>query len=414
MTSQPQRVLYIVSLFPCWSETFIVREIEQLLAHGVDVRILSLKRPSETLVQARAAALMDRVVGPPSFPAALVAVTMQVLRRPLRMAGVLGTLVAQLWRSPVSLAKSLVALWRGIGALPAIRRQDPQLIHAHWATYPSTVAWALGRLADTPFSFTCHAHDIFIEDQLLRRKLSDAALAVTISGFNRRHLARWGAAEAGERLQVVHCGVDFAELPAQESARRDGAIVSVGRLDPIKGFDVLIAALGTLRERGVPFDCHLIGEGPLRPRLEAQRRSLQLEPVLSLPGAQPQEKVRSALVEASIFVMPSVVTPEGNQDGIPVALMEAMACGMAVVGTRVSGIPELIEHDVSGILVEPGDSQALAGAIERLLSDAALRQRLGAVARERVRQDFNVAAETRRLLSLFGRALHPQGAADAR
>ncbi|MBL8298392.1 MAG: glycosyltransferase family 4 protein [Rhodanobacteraceae bacterium] len=411
----PHRVLYVVSLFPCWSETFIVREIEQLVARGVDVRILSLKPPSEPLVQARAAALMDRVIGPRGLLAELPTVVGESLRQPVGVLGSVLRLVGGLWSQPVALGKSLVALWRGLAALPSLRAFGPELIHAHWATYPSTVAWALARLLRLPFSFTCHAHDIFVEDHLLRRKLSDAALAVTISQYNVRYLAPWGAAALGERLQVIHCGVDFAELPEQIEGRMPRRIVSVGRLDPIKGFDVLVPALGQLRQRGVEFECTVIGEGPQRSQLEAQRAALGLEAALQLPGAQPQELVRAAIAQACVFVMPSVLTPEGNQDGIPVALMEAMASGAAVISTRVSGIPELIEHDVSGLLVPAGDETALADALQRLLTDADLRRRLGVAARARVKAEFDASTEAARLLTLFRKTVDKwRSGADAR
>ncbi|MFY8122613.1 MAG: glycosyltransferase, partial [Silanimonas sp.] len=246
-TPTPDRVLYLVSLFPCWSETFIVREIERFVERGVDVRILSLKPPSESLVQKRAEALMDRVIGPRHPLAELPTVFLEVLRHPIAVLVVAAQLLLGLWKQPAALGKSAIAVWRGLAALPAIRRFGPQWLHAHWATYPSTVAWALSKLTGVPFSFTAHAHDIFVEDQLVAPKLADAALAVTISRYNVRYLSRWGAEQLGERLQVVHCGVDFAELAENLDARADDHLVTVGRLDPIKGFDTLIPALGLLK-----------------------------------------------------------------------------------------------------------------------------------------------------------------------
>ena len=394
----PERVLYLVSLFPCWSETFIVREIERFIDRGVDVRILSLKRPSEALVQKRAEALMPRVIGPRRLLAEASTVAREVLHHPMAMAVVLLGLLVGLWRQPRALGKSLAAVWRGLAALPSIRRFKPQWLHAHWATYPSTVAWALSRMSGIPFSFTAHAHDIFVDDQLLAPKIADAALVATISRYNVGHLADWGGEEAGDRLQVVHCGVDLAELPENLDTRASDHLVSVGRLDPIKGFDTLIPALGVLARRGTPFRCTLIGEGPQRAVLEAKIRAEGLEGRVVLVGAKPQETVRAALNDATVFVMPSVRTPEGNQDGIPVALMEAMATGAAVVSTQVSGIPELVHSERNGLLVPPGDVAALANALQRLLDAPTLRRELGAAARATVLAEFDAHREADRLL----------------
>lgn len=410
----PERVLYLVSLFPCWSETFIVREIERFVARGVDVRILSLRPPSESLVQERAAALMPRVIGPRTILAELPGVLLEVLRHPVAVLIVALQLLLGLWRQPVALAKSAVAVWRGLAALPAIRRFDPQWLHAHWATYPSTVAWALSRLTGVPFSFTAHAHDIFVEDQLLAPKLADAALTVTISRYNVRHLARWGGDGLGERLQVVHCGVDFSELHENLDARAPDHILSIGRLDPIKGFDTLIPALGLLMRRGVAFRCTIIGEGPQRRELEALIAAEGLGERVALVGAKPQEAVRAALNDATVFVMPSVTTPEGNQDGIPVALMEAMATAAAVLSTQVSGIPELVHDNRNGLVVPPGDAMALADALQRLLGDKALRHRLGVAARATVAAEFDASLEADRLLAQIGvRCAPPRGLAHA-
>lgn len=405
---RPQRVLYVVSMFPCLSETFIVREIEQLVERGVDVRILTLKPCSQTLVQSAAAALLPRVVRPANGPAAIRAVARVARSRPRALLACLGGLVGALWRQPVALGKSLVALWRSVAVLGDIERFAPELVHAHWATYPSSVAWCLHTLLGVPFSFTSHAHDIFVEDQMLARKLAEAALAVTISEFNVRHLTeRHGAVWAPGQMQVVHCGVDRRRIPAPNPAsqRDPGLIVSVGRLDPIKGFDVLIRALDQLDASTLAFRCVIVGEGPLRKRLEQLREELGLGARIEMPGAMPQEEVQSLMARACVFAMPSVVTPEGNRDGIPVALMEAMAGAAAVVSTRVSGIPELVADDATGLLVEPGDVAGLANAIERLRRDPQLRERLGTAARAHVLAEFEAAGQTDRLLSHFSRAL---------
>ena len=392
MSERPLRVLYVVSLFPCWSETFIVREIEQLLELGVDVRIFSLKHPSERLVQDDARALLQRVLYPaPAWSLADRTTTARAI----------GPLLRSLGRHPAALVKSLAAAWRASGAIAAIRALAPDVIHAHWATYPSTAALLLSRATGIPFGFTSHAHDLFVEDHLLGPKLAEASYAVTISQFNKRWLAERYAKWAG-KVRVVHCGLPLAAYPFDSSAREPGAILSVGRLDGIKGFETLIDACALLRDAGVRFRCEIVGEGPLRGALEAQVARLDLSQRVALPGALPQAEVRRRLYAASVFALASTVTADGNRDGIPVALMEAMAVGTPVVSTTVSGIPELVCDGVSGRLVPPADPAALAAALRSLLSEPC--EPLRANARATVEREFDVAREAGRLLEMLQEA----------
>ena len=403
--SQVKRVVYVVSLFPCWSETFIVREITTLIASGVDVMIVSLKPPSEKMVQPDAEALMPRAVHPLPAGKAVFAWLGAAFAHFGTLASCTGAIVARLWREPKAMAKSLVTLARATEQLGRIRKFDPDIIHAHWGTYPSTAAWALAKMLKKPFGFTCHAHDIFIDNQLLKEKIEGAAVPVTISNYNVDWLMRHATPVARARLNVVHCGVDLGALPFRREGREQGLIVAVGRLDPIKGFDVLIGALAELKKAGRMFRCRIIGEGEKRAELEAMISREGLGANVELVGARPQAEVRAALYAAHVFALPSVVAPDGNRDGIPVALMEAMAAGTPSVSTFVSGIPELIEPDRSGLLVPPGNVAALANALARLLDDAALCDALATEARRKVEREFDAEREAKKLLALFEGAL---------
>ena len=399
---EPLRVLYLVSLFPCWSETFIVREIRALQARGVDVRILSLKPASETMVQADAQALLDRVIYPPtSLAASLCPGLPQLLRRPLRSLGEVWTLVASLWKRPTELAKSLVTWWRTLTVTGLVRHFNPHHLHAHWATYPSTAARILAGRIERPWSFTSHAHDIFVHDHDLSGKLCQADFSVTISDYNRRQLSGRMPLALRERLAVVHCGILPDEIPFEPHGRDPLCIVAVGRLDPIKGFIHLVEACRLLRDRRIDFRCEIIGDGPLQGMLQQAIDQARLGGQLRLAGALPQPEVRRRLREAAVFVLPSVQLADGNADGIPVALMEAMASGAAVVSTRVSGIPELVEDGLSGLLAPPGQAGPLADAIARLLADGALRLRLADMARQVIVEDFDANREADKLLALM-------------
>lgn len=401
-----KRVVYVVSLFPCWSETFIVREINGLIENGVDVRIVSLKKPSEAMVQEDAAALLGRVHHPRSAGHAAAGVIGAFFTRPGAVAAAHAAIIKDGWRSPTTLLKSLVALWRGLEHLQWLREFDAQIIHSHWATYPSTAAWAIAAVLQKPFGFTCHAHDIFMEKQLLARKIEDAALAVTISRFNVEWLQQNATPRAAAKLKVVHCGVDMQRTPWQPDGRAPHTLLAVGRLDPIKGFSTLIEAMALLKDRGVEFDCKLIGSGPLEAELKQQAERLGVAGRIDFSGAQPQPVVRQWMAQASLFVLPSEVTEDGNRDGIPVALMEAMGNGCPVISTRVSGIPELVGHEQQGLLVDERDPTGLADAIQRLLLDRELRQRLTKAARERVEEQFDARKEATRLLGFMQEAAY--------
>jgi colanic acid/amylovoran biosynthesis glycosyltransferase len=404
LSDRPRRLLYVVSLFPCWSETFIVRELTTLLASGADVQILSLKAPSEKMVQPDAERMLPRVRHPlPPLEAALARLR-AFAAHPIALSSTVLKVVQRLGHQPLEVAKTLEALARGVEHLDWIREFDPDLIHAHWATYPSTVAWALARILDKPFGFTCHAHDIFVNDHLLKEKIEAAEVAVTISRFNVDWLSERATPRARERLHVVHCGVDLPTIPFRKNGREPGLIMTVGRFDPIKGYDVLIDALGELKREGRNVRCRIIGQGPLEPAMRAAILRHGLGDSVELTGAMPQAKVRDSLYAASIFVLPSVVTDSGDRDGIPVSLMEAMAAGTPSVSTRVSGIPELIDDGQSGLLVPERDPKALARALARLLDEPALGERLAVAARAKVEREFDSAVEARKVLQLFADA----------
>ncbi len=395
------KIVYIVSLFPCWSETFIVREINEMIDLGVDVRIVSLKHASEKMVQSDAAALLDRVTYPASTMSSLRATAGQLLRHPFRELRTVLQMVMGLGTHPAALAKSLVVWCRTLGLMESIQHMVPKHVHAHWATYPSTSAWLLSKRLELPFSFTAHAHDIFLEDHLLSEKMASAKFTVAISKFNHAYLCEHvrGAREA--KVEIVHCGVSPHLFPYLRANRESKRILAIGRLDEIKGFSHLVSACGILKNRGVDFECDIVGSGPLEAAMREQIGALGLTDKVRLLGARKQEEVRAFLQSATMFVLPSVVTSRGDRDGIPVAMMEAMASGLPVVSTRVSGIPELVEDEQTGLLSDPGDAHSLATAIERMLKDDSLRERLAAQARVWVEHDFDVKKEARKLYDVF-------------
>lgn len=396
------RIVYVVSMFPCWSETFIVREIEALRQAGVDVHIVSLRRCTESFMQSNARTLLPRVIYPRGYWQNLGRALQAVSLHPRRTARDWAAIAQSLWHRPGEMLKSLVVWFRTMGLVPALRRLQADHIHAHWATYPSTAAMLLAEHLGTRFSFTAHAHDIFEHAQLLEKKLEHASFVATISEFNRQFLSQRFGATASARLEIVRCGI----APTAAVRRRlpgvgETVLLSVGRLDEIKGFPTLIRACAELKRRGVAFKCRIVGEGPLRGELETQIRKLSLDAEVELTGAMASEEVDRAMRRASLFVLASQPALSGNMDGIPVALMEAMAAGTPVISTRVSGIPELIENEETGLLVPPQDEAALADGIARMLQDHELRRHCVEHARQRVIREFNAEREASRLLELY-------------
>lgn len=397
------RIVYIVSLFPCWSETFIVREIAEMIQLGADVRIISLKNRSEKMIQSDAEALLRYVVYPASAWRTLAALIRTVATNPVREIKDLTLIFQNLFRHPGALVKTLVVWWRTIGLLSTVQRAAPAHIHAHWATYPSTSAWLLSRRLQIPFSFTAHAHDIFLENHLLREKMNAATTTVVISKFNKEYLLEHVSGATAENMRVIHCGVSTVGFPFIGQGRDPLRILAVGRLDEIKGFCYLIAACGLLHAKGLKFQCEIIGSGQFAHSLQNQITSLGLNDCVFLLGAKKQEDVRAKLYACGMFVLASVVTARGDRDGIPVALMEAMACGIPVISTRVSGIPELVEHEVTGLLADAGDAKSLAACIERLVGDEKLGQSLARNARLRIEAEFDIKKETRKLHDAIAR-----------
>jgi colanic acid/amylovoran biosynthesis glycosyltransferase len=396
------RVAYLVSRFPKLSETFIVDEILALERLGVEVALYSLARTREPVAHPEARALAHRCrIASPLAPALWLAQLAWLARAPRALLGIWSRVLLEHWRSPRLLARSIAALL--FASLHALHMQRSGIahVHAHWATHPALAAWVVHRLTGLPYSFTAHADDLFVQQSMLREKARRAAFVVAISEYNRRFLVdRLGA--AAPQIEVVHCGVATAALrPRPDTEGAPFRIACVARLEEKKGQARLVDACAALARRGVDFYCDLVGEGRDRMALSIQIAALGLSDRVVLHGPQPRARVLEIISAADAVVLPGIVTATGRRDGIPVALMEAMALARAVVASPVSGVPELVEHERSGLLVDPEDVESLADALARLAGDAALRARLGAAGRRRIEADFELDRSAARLSELF-------------
>ncbi len=394
----------MMSRFPKLTETFILYEILALRRLGLAIEIFPLRRVTEPVAHPEA----ERLAGEARVTQPLSAVTLAAhlgwLRRaPIRYARAWG---AMLWgnrHSPKFLVRAVYAAWVGAAMAREMEALGVRHIHAHWATHPTAAAHFIHRLTGIPYSFTAHAHDLYVNQTMLAAKLAAAAFAVTISEHNRAFLRRRFGAALAAKVRVVRCGVDTDRFqpPARPAPPHPFTIVCVGRLEPKKGQAVLIDACRHLAASSLDFRCLIVGDGPERPRLEAAVAAAGLDGPITFAGRLTTDAVRDLLARADAMALPSVRLPSGKQEGIPVALMEAMAMGLPVVASRLSGIPELVEDGVTGLTVPERDPAALAAALQQLHADPDRARRLGAGGRARVLEAFDLHQNAAALYALL-------------
>jgi colanic acid/amylovoran biosynthesis glycosyltransferase len=382
--SRPRsRLAYVSGTYPALSETFVTGELRELSRRGEEPRVFAVVRGDADLRGAPPA----RYVVELRKGEQLAALLGLLARRPLRTARSLLDPSRRFGGS----ARDMAALAPLAQALGGVKH-----VHAHFAGQPAAIAGRLSELTAVPFSFTAHAHDIFLEWERMAEKLSSARFAVTVCEYNRRYIEDRLPAQR-DKLHVVVCGVDLSEFRRSQPYAADGPIVAVGRLVEQKGFDHLIQA-AVLAGDALP-EVVIAGEGPERIRLERMIGDLGAR--VRLIGALRHAEVRALYESASIAVLPCVVASDGDRDSMPVALKEAMALELPVVGTDEVGIPELIGPD-RGLLVPPGDDRALAQALAELHArPAEERAAMGVAGRAFVAERCNLATETSRLLWLF-------------
>jgi len=410
---RPERgtLAYISHYFPALTQTFVYREIQALEELGWKVKPFSIRRPTKGISEdAKDLASRTTYLLPLPwirFPARVLGL---MLRRPLRSAGILARLLLAPGETLRARLHGLTHFFGGLHLAPEVARSRARHIHAHFGMNPATLAMVAAEYLGIPFSMTIHARDLFVDTALLRSKLRRARFVVTISEYNRRILADMARGPDASRIHVLHCGVDLGKFvprngTAPESGGGPPVFLAVGRLVQKKGYGYLVEAARILEDRKVPFEVRIIGGGPDHQALAESVGRLGLKERVKLEGSMPQEKLLPILRGADGFVLPCVLAKDGDQDGIPVSLMEAMAFGIPCVSTSISGIPELIESGKEGILVPEKDPRALADALEALARDRDLRDRLGRAARLKVEAGFTLHGLARELDRLYGESL---------
>lgn len=406
--SEPLRVGYVVKRYPRYSETFIVNEI---LAHeraGMALHIFAVRRVNEPHFQS----LLAEVRSPVTYisdSAPKADVVWATLRQGK---AVLPSLWTTLGRMDVP---QIANVHQAVLLAIEMRKHGIEHLHAHFGTIATTIARLAARFAGIGYSFTAHAKDIFhaeVDRDALRDKLRDAAAVVTVSDFNRAWLReQYGAAAADVRR--IYNGLDLVAFGFSSPGERPREILAVGRLVEKKGFDTLIEACAVLRARGVAFHCTIIGDGLLRDTLAALIARHGLAEAVTLAGPRPQSEVIAALKHAAVFAAPCVVAADGDRDGLPTVVVEAMALGTPCVTTAVTGLSEVVRDGDTGLVVAQRAPEALADALARMLDDRALRIRLAEEARRQIERDFDVDRNAAELRTMFGEAIDGR-AADVR
>lgn len=396
-----------MSRFPKVTETFVLYEMLALREQGFEIEVFPLI-PERASVRHPDVEQLDGHVHQHALVSARTVLSLLhwLVRAPVRtvsacLAALSGTLGGRR-----NFLRAVAVLPKAAWIASRVRELQLDHVHAHFANHPALAASVVSRLTGVPFSFTAHGSDLHVDPTGLDRVLDEASFAVTVSDYNRRFVARRFGLHAAQRLSVVHCGVDLQRFtPVRRVADGRLRIVCVASLRAVKGHEHLLDACRLLLERGVDFECDLIGSGPTRAALEYQIEQVGLGAHVRLRGDQPRPRVLAALRTADVAVLTSVMDSDGRREGIPVSLMEAMALELPVVASDLSGIPELVTDGHDGLLAPPGDAVAIADALERLARSPGLRRTLGGCGRARIAADFDLAANARELARLV-RACH--------
>jgi len=393
----PNRVGYVLKRYPRLSETFILNEILAHEAAGLELEIFSL-RPAEPgpqhedvkRVKARITYLTEQPVDLDAFARAMHD-AVPFLDPEERVFT---------YRDP----KRPWSLWLAGQIAEAVRERGISHLHAHFATEATATARLAAAQSGVGYTFTAHAKDIFhesVDQERLRRMARDAAGLVTVSEYNVRHLSGVLGADACP-VHKVYNGLDLAMFPFHDSPRDPQLILAVGRLVEKKGFDDLLRACAVMKADGREFRCMVIGDGEEREALEALHTSLGLHGHVQLLGPRSREEVITLMSKAAVFAAPCVVGRDGNRDGLPTVLLEAMALGTPCVSTPVTGIPEVIQDGVTGLLAPERDPRELAAAVGRVLDDRQLAAMCAQNGRALMEGAFNLTQNAALLRQQFG------------
>ena len=402
------KVAYLVSRFPKLTETFVLCEMLAVEKLGIQIELYPLLRERSDVMHVEAARMVQRAHYQPFLSWRFVPSHLHFLtRKPHKYAGALWSLLRGTWGSFRYFAGALAIFPKAVYLAGMIQAQGVTRVHAHFANHPTAAAFVIHRLTGIPYSFTTHGSDVHCDRHMLREKVAEAVAVVTVSEEQRELIIDECGDQVRNKVGVIHTGIDTDKFapPSEDRRSHETAdpfnVLCIGTMHEVKGQTFLIEACRRLRERGSNIECHLVGDGPDKSSLAKQVAEADLAGRVHFHGCRTRDEIARLLKRMDILAAPSVPTKDGRREGIPNAIKEAMASGVPVVASDSSGIPELVKDNHNGLLVPPGDPEALANAMDRLTTEPALRRRLARAARNSILRHFDVntnAANLARLL----------------
>jgi len=387
----PERIGYLLRMYPRFSQTFIVNEILELQRQGCSVSLASLRKPSDGLFHESVSRVRGKVDYLPEtilsdFSKVCRAGWASFKKRPTDYLRATGCALRNVAISSIDFAQAaMVMRWA--------KKRRIDHVHVHFGTQEATVALLANMLGGLSYSLTLHAFDIFrdnVDRRLLGRKINASRFTVTVSEFNRRFILENIPGVDPDKVRVNYNGIDLERFNQTGGGRESALVFAVGRLIEKKGFIHLVRAIAHLRDEGCAVRCKIAGDGPEKSRLEEEIARANLTSLVELAGPLEQGEVRDLMQRATCFALPCIEAKDGNVDALPTVLLESLASGCPSVSTALSGIPEIIEHDVSGLLVAPGAERPLAAEIRRIVEDSGLAARLATGGRRRAEDRFDV------------------------
>jgi glycosyltransferase involved in cell wall biosynthesis len=399
--TEPGTVALVASQFPRNVDAYFLREVAGLAARGIPLRIFSLRAFEGKVIHGAAKPLMARTVYVPFLASWALwrANALALARTPGRYLGTLGRLVGGLWRRPRSLVLSLAVFPKSVYFAEIVRKERIGHIHANWASHPAASAFVMARLTGATWSFAGHASDIYLDAGMLRDKIREARFVLTCTKHNKEYLVGVGGRDTADKITVSYHGVDLQRFrPLPSRAPGPFRILTVGTLRECKGLPDLIEACRMLADRGVSFECAIVGDGEERQDLERLIRSRGLEDRIRITGFLAQEELIPLYQEAGVVTLPAL---SESHFGIPNILLEALAVGTPVICTPLPSLSEFMVDGVHGIFVPEQSPKMLADAIEALARDPERCRAIGAAGRLEIEALFDTEKNVAALDPLF-------------